>query len=95
MLCNLQDGQTYLDGTYTWEVFDAGSIVNGTIALASGTIEAYSEQPNNTKFKTLTLTDVLSQASDYGYVTIAIKISANATNKWNSFEKTIILTITK
>lgn len=95
MLSNLQDGQTYLDGTYNWEVLPAGSVVDGTITLASGTIEDYTEQANDSKFKTLTMTDVLSQASDYNYVTIAIKISASATDKWASFEKTFILTISK
>lgn len=94
-LTNLIDGQQYLDNSFSWEVLPIGSIANNTISLATGIITDYAENSDDTKLKTLTITDIAGSASEYNYVTVAIKISCSASTNWNAYEKTILLTIAK
>lgn len=94
-LTNLIDGQQYLDNSFSWEILPIGSSVNNTISLASGNIADYTEKSDDTRYKTLTITEITSSASEYNYVTVAIKISCSASTNWNAYGKTFLLTIAK
>ncbi len=91
LVCDLD--QSVLDGEYVWEVLPEGTIVNNTYTTAFGTINNTEGFENQTTNKTLTITTVSEFAQSYNTLTIAIKVSASETSKWNGFEKTFLITL--
>ena len=88
------NGQEFLDGEYTWEILPIG-INDNYLYLATGEINDYELKPDNSLFKTLTITEILESAKEYDNITFAITIRSEESDRWLRFEKTFLLYIGK
>ena len=95
MLTHPTDNQEYLENNFTWEVLPEGTEINGTTSLATGTISEQKDHLNDTSYKTLYLTNILSYASDYDALTFAIKVTFTESNNWLAGEKIFLISIFK